>query len=214
MFQLFSVSYKQLITGRSEELFMLRKKTFSDRLNWDVKCLNNMEIDEFDGDDTQYILGVYRQQIICSTRLIPLDKPNMITHTFSAQFGDVPLPGNLIESSRFFVDKSLCKQLLGDAYPVSYCLYLALINYGIANHLDSLYTIVSKSMLAILRRTGWRIRIVKEAYLTPKEPIYLLHVPTDKASQAIMAPKAGRTLEIEPQALLKWPLTLPVSHKI
>lgn len=210
MLELFNVSFDELMSGRSNELYKLRKGTFRDRLQWDVTCTNGMEHDEFDNPDTQYILGVYEDQIICSVRFVTLDKPNMITHTFSKLFHDVDLPLHLIESSRFFVDKERARQLLGESYPVSSALFLAMINYGRATQYDEIYTIVSKAMLAILKRTGWKIAIIKEAFLRPEEPIYLLSLPTDAESQLLMAQRTGKSLDLMPQALFNWPITLPV----
>lgn len=210
MFELFNVSYDELITGRSNELYQLRKGTFRDRLQWDVTCTNGMEHDEFDNPDTQYILGVYEDQIICSVRFVTLDKPNMITRTFSHLFHDVDLPLHLTESSRFFVDKERARQLLGEAYPVSSALFLSMINYGREQQYDAIYTIVSRAMLAILKRTGWKITVIKEAFLRPDEPIYLLTLPTDTESQRLMAQRTGKPLNMMPQALFNWPFTLPV----
>lgn len=86
MLELFDVSYEELNGVRSDELYRLRKKTFSDRLGWDVVCNKDMEFDEFDNPNTRYILGLYEGQLVCSVRFVPLDEPNMITHTFQACF--------------------------------------------------------------------------------------------------------------------------------
>jgi acyl homoserine lactone synthase len=52
MLELFDVSYDELKVTHSNELYRLRKKTFSDRLRWDVVCNVDLEFDEFDNPDT------------------------------------------------------------------------------------------------------------------------------------------------------------------
>jgi acyl homoserine lactone synthase len=50
MLELFDVSYEELKMTRGDELYRLRKTTFSDRLGWEVVCKQDMEFDEFDND--------------------------------------------------------------------------------------------------------------------------------------------------------------------
>ncbi|RLR17312.1 hypothetical protein D8L93_10385 [Sodalis-like symbiont of Bactericera trigonica] len=38
MFNLINVEYKNMMNDRLEELYLLRKRTFKDRLNWKVSC--------------------------------------------------------------------------------------------------------------------------------------------------------------------------------
>lgn len=97
--EFFDVTYEVLTSSHAEELYRLRKITFSDRLGWDVICRKGMESDEFDTRGTRYILGVCGGHLVCS---VHLERPNMINRTFSACFGDVPLPPAGVESSRFF----------------------------------------------------------------------------------------------------------------
>ncbi|WP_042836014.1 acyl-homoserine-lactone synthase, partial [Yersinia pestis] len=47
MLEIFDVRYDELTDIRSEDLYKLRKKTFKDRLNWEVNCSNGMEFDEY-----------------------------------------------------------------------------------------------------------------------------------------------------------------------
>ena len=205
MLELFDVSYEELKMTRVDELYRLRKTTFSDRLGWDVVCNQDMEFDEFDNDSTRYILGLANGKLVCSVRFTPLDQPNMITHTFRACFDSVPLPAAGVESSRFFVDKLRARELLGERYPVSQALFLAMINWAQDSGHSGIYTIVSRAMLTILKRSGWQIQPLKEAFLTEHERIYLVYLPAGQADQSRMA----RKLNSQVASLFTWPLTLP-----
>lgn len=205
MLELFDASYEELKMTRGDELYRLRKTTFSDRLGWEVVCKQDMEFDEFDNDSTRYILGLCKGKLICSVRFTPLDQPNMITHTFRACFDSVYLPAAGVESSRFFVDKLRARELLGERYPVSQALFLAMINWAQDAGHRGIYTIVSRAMLTILKRSGWQIQSLKEAFLTEHERIYLVYLPAGQADQFKMA----RKLHSQTASLFTWPLMLP-----
>lgn len=210
MLELFDVSYDELTVTHSNELYRLRKKTFSDRLGWKVVCSVDMEFDEFDNPDSCYILGLYNGQLVCSVRFTDLEQPNMITHTFRACFESVPLPLGGIESSRFFVDKDRARQLFGGSYPVSQVLFLAMINWARHNERNGIHTIVSRPMLTILKRSGWQIRTLKEAYLSERERIYLVFLPTAAEDRDQMASRLISELGYPAASAITWPLSLPV----
>jgi acyl homoserine lactone synthase len=208
--ELFDVSYDELKVTHSNELYRLRKKTFSDRLGWDVVCNVDMEFDEFDNPDSRYILGLYNGQLVCSVRFTCLEQPNMITHTFRACFDSVPLPLGGIESSRFFVDKDRARQLLGVRYPVSQVLFLAMINWARHNERNGIHTIVSCPMRTILKRSGWQIRTLKEAYLSERERIYLVFLPTAAEDRDQMSSGLISEFGYPAASAITWPLSLPV----
>lgn len=177
------------------------------RLGWDVVC--NVEM-EFDNPDTRYVLGLCKGQLLCSVRFIGLDRPNMITHTFRACFDTVPLPLASIESSRFFVDKGRSRQRLGERYPVSLALLLAMISWARDNKYNSIHTIVSQPMLTILKRSGWQVRTLKEAFFSEREHIYLLFLPTSAEDKVRMASELITKLGCPPSSMITWSLSLPM----
>lgn len=208
--ELFDVGFEELKMTHSNELYRLRKKTFSDRLGWDVVCNLDMEFDEFDTPGTRYILGLCHGKLLCSVRFSALDRPNMITHTFAECFDSVSLPAGGIESSRFFVDKTRARQQLGERYPISQVLFVAMINWARHNNRSGIHTIVSRAMMTILKRSGWQIEMLKEAYLSERERIYLVYLPTTSKDQAQMGLKLNAELGYSASLPLTWPLSLPV----
>lgn len=210
MLELFDVSYEELKVTHSNELYRLRKKTFSDRLGWDVACNLDMEFDEFDSPGTRYILGLCKGQLICSVRFTALSQPNMITHTFRTCFDSVYIPFEGIESSRFFVDKARARQLLGAQYPISQVLFLAMINWAHHHERNGIHTIVSRAMLRILQRSAWQISVLKEAFLSERERIYLVFLPTGPEDQNRMASGIINELGCPAPSVITWPLSLPV----
>jgi N-acyl-L-homoserine lactone synthetase len=210
MLEFFDVSYEELKTTRATELYTLRKQTFSDRLGWEVVCNHGLESDEFDGPGMHYILGLYGEKLLCSVRFVSLSQPNMITHTFRNCFSTIVLPDAGIESSRFFVDKIRARSLLGENYPISQMMFLAMVNWAKQQGHTCIHTIVSRAMLTILRRSGWQISVLKEAFLTDKERIYLLTLPVDSQAQMQLAKNIISRTGFQPSTLSTWPLRLPV----
>jgi acyl homoserine lactone synthase len=183
-------TFKAMEFDQLNDFYKLRKKTFSDRLKWAVKCKNNMEYDEYDNENATYIFGGKDDTLICSARLIETKYPNMITHTFHEFFKGLEIPeGNFIESSRFFVDKDRAAELLGRRYPVTHHLFLSIVNYARQNGYDGILTIVSHAMMLIIKRSGWELLILNKGISEKGQNVYLLQLPIDDKTVATLQEK-------------------------
>ncbi|GLW39883.1 acyl-homoserine-lactone synthase CarI [Pectobacterium actinidiae] len=212
MLEIFDVNHTLLSETKSEELFTLRKETFKDRLNWAVQCTDGMEFDQYDNNNTTYLFGMKDNTVICSLRFIETKYPNMITGTFFPYFKEINIPeGNYLESSRFFVDKSRAKDILGNDYPISSMLFLSMINYSRDKGYDGIYTIVSHPMLTILKRSGWGIRVVEQGLSEKEERVYLVFLPVDDENQEALARRINRRGTFMSDELKQWPLRVPAA---
>ncbi|GKW24470.1 acyl-homoserine-lactone synthase [Pectobacterium polonicum] len=212
MLEIFDVNHTLLSETKSEELFTLRKETFKDRLNWAVQCTDGMEFDQYDNNNTTYLFGMKDNTVICSLRFIETKYPNMITGTFFPYFKEINIPeGNYLESSRFFVDKSRAKDILGNEYPISSMLFLSMINYSRDKGYDGIYTIVSHPMLTILKRSGWGIRVVEQGLSEKEERVYLVFLPVDDENQEALARRINRSGKFMSNELKQWPLRVPAA---
>ncbi|GKW21359.1 N-acylhomoserine lactone synthase ExpI [Pectobacterium araliae] len=212
MLEIFDVNHTLLSEKKSEELFTLRKETFKDRLNWAVQCTDGMEFDQYDNNNTTYLFGIKDNTVICSLRFIETKYPNMITGTFFPYFKEINIPeGNYLESSRFFVDKSRAKDILGNEYPISSMLFLSMINYSRDKGYDGIYTIVSHPMLTILKRSGWGIRVVEQGLSEKEERVYLVFLPVDDENQEALARRINRSGTFMSNELKQWPLRVPAA---
>ncbi|MGF6188935.1 acyl-homoserine-lactone synthase [Serratia sp. 2723] len=207
MLEIFDLNYNFLSDGKSEELFALRKDVFKDRLDWAVNCIDGLEFDEYDNQNTNYLVGMMNGMVICSVRFIEMQFPNMIEGTFSSYFPKLTIPqGNYIESSRFFVDKARASQVNLKKYPISSILFLAMVNYARKYGYDGILTIVSHSMLAILKRSGWEISVIEQGNSEKNQNIYLVHLPTDIESQNTLIERINSRVLFDADKLKKWPL--------
>ncbi|AJW28910.1 acyl-homoserine-lactone synthase [Chania multitudinisentens RB-25] len=208
MIEFFDLSYDSLSKKRSGELFSLRKITFKDRLNWRVSCEKNMEFDVYDNKNTTYLLGVYKDVIICSLRFIETKFPNMIIDTFKPYFKELSLPkGNYIEASRLFIDKERIKGFHLQEHPISSILFLSMVNYAKSLCYQGIYAIVSHPMLIIFQRSGWQVSVVEKGFSEKRQNIYLIHMPVDEHNQHILIKRINKKSPFLNRNLNVWPLS-------
>lgn len=209
MFNIYSVNYSLMSSEKSEDLFILRKNTFKDRLQWAVNCSEGKELDQFDNEKTNYIFGVKNGMIICGTRMIDMKDDNMLNSAFSSFFKNVSIPeGNFIESTRFFVDKERTHSLLGRRFPVTLVLFLSLINYARQHHYDGILAVASHPMLHIIRSSGWNVSLLETGISEKDEPVHLLLGHVDQESQEALKDKISRKISTMDESMLDaWPLT-------
>lgn len=100
------------------------------------------------------------------------------------------------------------RQLLGGRYPVSQALFLAMINWARHNERNGIHTIVSHPMLTILKRSGWQIKTLKKAFLSERECIYLVFLPTEAEDRDQMASGLISEYGYPAESVITWPLSL------
>lgn len=88
-------------------MFRQRHEVFHERLGWDVKSRGGLEIDEFDNDDSVYVIAknLNNQQVEASWRLRPTSKSYMLKDTFPCLLHGkaAPQSADVWEVSRFAV---------------------------------------------------------------------------------------------------------------
>ncbi len=90
------------------QMHEIRKRTFHDRLNWQVRTLRSWEIDEFDALDPLYLVSIGQNGAVRgSLRLLPTTGPNMLADVFPELLPDGTRieSATIWESSRFSVDQ-------------------------------------------------------------------------------------------------------------
>ncbi|HDL8012815.1 TPA: acyl-homoserine-lactone synthase, partial [Yersinia enterocolitica] len=180
------------------------------RLDWKVTCIDGKESDQYDDENTNYILGTIDDTIVCSVRFIDMKYPTMITGPFAPYFSDVSLPiDGFIESSRFFVEKALARDMVGNNSSLSTILFLAMVNYARDRGHKGILTVVSRGMFILLKRSGWNITVLNQGESEKNEVIYLLHLGIDNDSQQQLINKILRVHQVEPKTLETWPMIVP-----
>jgi acyl homoserine lactone synthase len=103
--QVFAQPLRDLSANDREGMFRLRYDTFRVRLGWDVETTDDgLEIDQFDGDASNYILARSPEgDIDACWRLLPTLGPNMLRDVFPQLLAGQPIPAaaDVWELSRF-----------------------------------------------------------------------------------------------------------------
>lgn len=103
-----SGTYRSLL----EDMYRLRARVFHDRLGWEVKVTDGMEIDEFDYMDPAHVISVDDEgHVVGCMRLLQTTGPHMLADVFSSIMdGEPPLrSSSLWEATRFCVDTNRLK---------------------------------------------------------------------------------------------------------
>ncbi|QMV52213.1 acyl-homoserine-lactone synthase [Ewingella americana] len=91
-------------------MFNLRHRVFKQRLKWDVSSIDDLEIDQFDNNETQYIITTdINNNVKCCVRLLPTTSPYMLSEIFPYLWQSqqpMPCSDSICELSRFSFEKN------------------------------------------------------------------------------------------------------------
>lgn len=101
-----------IVTGTSADLSLeimagvarYRHKVFVEKLGWQLRCENALEYDQFDRDDTVYVVAHNRdQEVVGTARLLPTTRPYLLNEVFPHLLHGVQPPRSpeVWELSRF-----------------------------------------------------------------------------------------------------------------
>lgn len=172
--------YDELPPELATELYQLRRKTFRERLDWKVECIDGMEKDQFDNENATYLLGQHDGKLLCGARFIDSTQPTMIREIFRDYFEGISGPPTDIpccEISRLFLDKERRDSAALYDLPVSKVLFLAIIIYCMKRNYRGMYAVASRGMYAIFRYANWKIEVIQKGVSEKGEVIYYIFMP-------------------------------------
>ncbi len=141
-----------------EDMFRLRARVFGERLGWDVKIENGMEIDEFDALNPAYVVGLDDDgNVIACVRALQTTGPHMLSDVFSSILdGEPPMrSATLWESTRFCVDTDRLDRGTGRS-SISYAtceLMTGSLEYARDAGITDIVTVIDPVMDRVLKRS-------------------------------------------------------------
>lgn len=105
MIELVTHENREFFAAELREMWQQRYRVFIETLGWDIPSRDGLEIDQFDTDDTAYLLIRDREgALVGSSRLIPTTSPHLLSEVF-ADLCDVEMPrgANIWEASRGYM---------------------------------------------------------------------------------------------------------------
>ncbi|KAA8690642.1 Autoinducer synthesis protein AhlI [Pseudomonas caricapapayae] len=201
-------SYNTMPVTLLETLYSMRKKIFSDRLEWNVRVSHAFEFDEYDSATATYLIGRWNGIPLAGLRLINTCDPYMLEGPFRCFF-DYPAPKNtaMAESSRFFVDTARARSLGILHAPLTEMLLFSMHNHAALSGLQSIITVVSKAMARIVRKSGWEHRVLSSGEASPGETVLLLEMPVTADNHQRLLESIALRQQVTDD-LLRWPVTL------
>ena len=106
MIHVVSASNRHLYEDAIEQHFRIRHKIFVEERGWKtLERPDGREIDQYDDDDTIYLLAMDEGRVVGGHRLYPTTKPTMIGEVFPhlAAVGGCPSAPDIWEWSRYFI---------------------------------------------------------------------------------------------------------------
>lgn len=86
-----------------ERMARFRYRVFVQLLGWSLPCRDGIELDQFDREDTLYLVARQGEDVVGMARLLPTQRPYLLGEVFPQLMGSLPAPqdASVWELSRF-----------------------------------------------------------------------------------------------------------------
>ena len=151
-----SENKKSISKENYNNLLKLRYQVFKERLNWDIETEFELESDDYDTSDVQYLYANDENMNICGCwRILPTTGAYMLKDTFPELLGDndAPVSNTIYELSRFAFDKESAP-LNADGVNISMEMFKSVYIYAIENGIEEYVTVTSTAVERMIKRIG------------------------------------------------------------
>lgn len=140
-----------------DRYFRVRHDIYVKEFRWPgLTPYDDREIDQFDGDDATYLLGLTAgRQVVAGSRLIPTTKPHLLRDVFPwLADGPVPVGPDTWEWTRIFVAKSL--RVPGKPSPAAGRILCAIQEFCATTGISHISVVCEAFWFERLLGLGWR----------------------------------------------------------
>jgi acyl homoserine lactone synthase len=155
-----------------------RHRVFVQKLGWQLQCEDGLEYDQFDRDDTVYVIATDDDgEVVGTARLLPTTRPYLLDTVFPQLMGGQPLPcsRDVWELSRFAaVDfKASNTSAMGQfSSPVAVGLLRTALQAAADLGARRLVTVSPLGVERLLLRNGFRAHRAAPPVLTGGNPLF------------------------------------------
>jgi acyl homoserine lactone synthase len=160
----------RLLTGKPAELRssmmadmgLYRYRVFVEKLGWELQCEAGLEYDQFDRDDTVYVVAQDDDgDIIGMARLLPTTRPYLLGEVFPQLMNGLPIPETeeVWELSRFVALDFKAEATTGSmqfSSPVAVNLLKESIAVAMSHGAKKLITVSPLGVERLLRKAGFK----------------------------------------------------------
>lgn len=155
-----------------------RHRVFVQKLGWQLQCKGELECDQFDRDDTVYVIATDdRQSVIGTARLLPTTRPYLLDTVFPQLMGGQPLPHSeeVWELSRFAAvdfNSTSTSDMRQFSSPTAIGLLRESLRCAAALGAYRVITVSPLGVERLLQRAGFRAHRAAPPVLVDGRPLY------------------------------------------
>lgn len=151
---------RHLYERELDEHHQIRHRIYIEELRWRglTPRANKREYDQFDIEDTVYLLGIEGGRVVGGLRLVPTTGPHLIADVFSrfASERGVPRRPDIAEWTRIFVVPERREEHSGSK--IGSTIIASMIDYGLQEGLTGISVVMNTFWLPKFLKYGWRVR--------------------------------------------------------
>jgi acyl homoserine lactone synthase len=186
-------------TDMLDSMFRLRTAVFSDRLGWEVDCVQGREIDRFDDLDPTYMVVRDRLQpnvALGCWRLLPTSGPYMLRDIFPELLDDRPAPDDprVWEISRYAIAAS--GHATGRRFgfgEISVAMWRRLFSFSREAGVDAFVGVTSIAVERMVRKLGLNFHRLGGARPYGGVPNIAFSIPMDAQAEAVLGKRPEDT---------------------
>lgn len=162
-----------------------RHKVFVETLGWQLQCDNGLEYDQFDHDDTVYVVAQNEtQEIIGTARLLPTNHPYLLGEVFPQLMNGLPVPASadIWELSRFAAldfNATNTSAMAQFSSPVAVGLLRAALKHSASLGAKQVITVSPLGVERLLRKAGFLAHRAGPPMLVDGAPIFACWIDTE-----------------------------------
>lgn len=155
-----------------------RHKVFVETLGWQLQCENGLEYDQFDRDDTVYVVAQNEHnEIIGTARLLPTHRPYLLGDVFPQLMNGLPVPDSseVWELSRFAAvdfNAATTSALAQFSSPIAVGLLRTSLEHAASLGAKQLITVSPLGIERLLRKAGFRAHRAGPPMMVDGSPIF------------------------------------------
>lgn len=161
-----------------QRLARYRHRVFVETLGWQLQCRNALEYDQFDRDDTLYVIAQNAEgDVIGTARLLPTTRPYLLSEVFPTLLNGAqpPRSPDVWELSRFAAmdfSGQTGTALEQFSSPITTGLLRAASRCAMAQGAQRMVTVSPLGVERLLRRTGFEHHRLGPPMLVDNQPLF------------------------------------------